>query len=122
MGGAVFERKLVSPEEFRSAFELLSLLGVNCTHGCCRNASSDACPLRLENPGGNAYGIPETCHPDCLRSEISMLHNMFKNKKVEPLEHYLHCSKCGKIVSTQVPKGTIVRAYIECPECAEREL
>lgn len=27
------------------------------------------------------------------------------------------CSKCGKSVSTEVPDETIVRAWVECPEC-----
>ncbi len=31
----------------------------------------------------------------------------------------IHCSTCGKTVSTEVPDGTTVRAYIECPECIE---
>lgn len=30
------------------------------------------------------------------------------------------CSSCGKTVSTEVPDGTIIRAYIECPECIEK--
>lgn len=29
----------------------------------------------------------------------------------------LHCSVCGKNVSTEVPDGTIVRAFIQCPDC-----
>ncbi len=33
----------------------------------------------------------------------------------------LRCSRCGKSVSTPVPTGTLVRAWIECPECLERE-
>ncbi len=31
----------------------------------------------------------------------------------------LHCSKCGKTVSTDVADETIVRAWIECPECIQ---
>jgi hypothetical protein len=31
----------------------------------------------------------------------------------------LRCSGCGQSVSTPVPVGTIVRAYLECPECLE---
>jgi len=31
------------------------------------------------------------------------------------------CMKCGKSVSTPVPKGTLVRAWVECPECIEKE-
>ena len=32
----------------------------------------------------------------------------------------LHCNRCGKVVSTPVPDDTIVRAWIECPECVEK--
>jgi hypothetical protein len=32
----------------------------------------------------------------------------------------IHCYKCGKSVSTPVPTGTVVRAFIECPECIEK--
>lgn len=30
------------------------------------------------------------------------------------------CNKCGKPVSTEVPEGTIIRAWVECPECVEK--
>lgn len=30
------------------------------------------------------------------------------------------CSSCGKPVSTEVPEDTVVRAFIECPECIEK--
>lgn len=33
----------------------------------------------------------------------------------------LCCSRCGKPVSTEIPDGTIVRAWIECPECIEKQ-
>jgi len=33
----------------------------------------------------------------------------------------LKCSNCGKSVSTEVPDKTIIRAWIECPECLEME-
>jgi len=29
----------------------------------------------------------------------------------------IKCSQCGKAVSTEVPEGTVVRAWVECPEC-----
>ena len=32
----------------------------------------------------------------------------------------LTCTTCGKPVSTLVPEATVVRAYIECPECIEK--
>lgn len=32
----------------------------------------------------------------------------------------LHCFNCGKIVSTEVPDGTIFRAVAQCPECAAK--
>jgi DNA-directed RNA polymerase subunit RPC12/RpoP len=33
----------------------------------------------------------------------------------------LQCLSCGKQVSTTLPKSTIVRAIITCPECYEKE-
>ena len=30
----------------------------------------------------------------------------------------IKCCRCGKSVSTEVPNNTIIRAWIECPECA----
>ena len=29
----------------------------------------------------------------------------------------IHCNRCGKSVSTEVPEETVVRAWVECPEC-----
>lgn len=29
----------------------------------------------------------------------------------------IHCNQCGKSVSSEVPSDTIVRAWVECPEC-----
>lgn len=37
-----------------------------------------------------------------------------------PTDDRLHCWSCGKSVSSPVPPNTIVRAYLECPECIER--
>jgi len=34
---------------------------------------------------------------------------------------YIICTNCGKRVSSHpVPKETVIRAWIECPECTER--
>lgn len=33
----------------------------------------------------------------------------------------IYCCKCGKSVSSQVPDNTIVRAWVECPECVEKQ-
>jgi hypothetical protein len=33
----------------------------------------------------------------------------------------LTCNNCGKIVSTEVPDNTVVRACLECPECIEKQ-
>lgn len=33
----------------------------------------------------------------------------------------IKCSRCGKSVSTPVPLNTVVRAWIECPECIEKK-
>lgn len=32
----------------------------------------------------------------------------------------IHCNKCGKSVSSEVPDDTIVRAWVECPECVAK--
>jgi hypothetical protein len=32
----------------------------------------------------------------------------------------LTCNNCGKVVSTEVPDNTIVRGWIDCPECIEK--
>jgi len=34
----------------------------------------------------------------------------------------LKCMICGKEISTEVPDDTIVRGFIECPECIEKEI
>lgn len=31
----------------------------------------------------------------------------------------IYCNQCGKSVSTEVPDDTIVRAWVECPECVK---
>lgn len=31
------------------------------------------------------------------------------------------CNICGKPVSSEVPDDTIVRAWVECPECIEKQ-
>jgi DNA-directed RNA polymerase subunit RPC12/RpoP len=33
----------------------------------------------------------------------------------------LRCNKCHKPVSSEVPEDTVVRAWIECPECIEEK-
>jgi hypothetical protein len=33
----------------------------------------------------------------------------------------LRCNRCGKELSTPIPEDTVVRAWIECPECIEVE-
>lgn len=32
----------------------------------------------------------------------------------------LRCSQCGKVVSTEVPDGTVVMAFIQCPDCIRK--
>ena len=31
----------------------------------------------------------------------------------------LHCNACSKSVSNEVPEETVVRAWLECPECTK---
>lgn len=45
---------------------------------------------------------------------------MAKKPEHQPTDS-IHCSRCGKLVSSPVPAGTIVRAFIECPECVEKQ-
>lgn len=33
----------------------------------------------------------------------------------------IYCSRCGASVSSEVPDNTIIRAWVECPECIEKE-
>lgn len=33
----------------------------------------------------------------------------------------LWCCRCGKSISSEVPEGTVLRAYAECPECIEQQ-
>ncbi len=33
----------------------------------------------------------------------------------------LTCNRCGKSVSNEMPDDTVVRAWIECPECIAKE-
>jgi len=34
---------------------------------------------------------------------------------------YIKCIECGKIVSTEVPDNTVLRAVAICPECIEKD-
>lgn len=52
---------------------------------------------------------------------IKALERIVASLEVEMPER-VHCSRCGKPVSTPVPKKTIVRAWVECPECIEKEV
>lgn len=41
----------------------------------------------------------------------------------DPVEmQQLRCNRCAKTVSTLVPDGTIIRAWVECPECLAIEI
>lgn len=33
----------------------------------------------------------------------------------------IRCMRCGTPVSSEVPDDTIIRAYVQCPECIEKE-
>ena len=34
----------------------------------------------------------------------------------------VHCSRCGKRVSNELLEEILVRAWVECPECIEKQL
>lgn len=38
-----------------------------------------------------------------------------------PAQERIWCMHCGKSVSSPVPAGTVVRAWVECPECIEKK-
>ena len=63
----------------------------------------------------------------CLQCQISIIADHKYGKNIEPVPHgitpveTINCSRCGKAVSTPVPTGTIVRAFMECPECVEKQ-
>ena len=33
----------------------------------------------------------------------------------------IKCNVCGQPTSTEVPNGTVVRAFVECPECSTKD-
>ncbi len=41
--------------------------------------------------------------------------------EVGVLRERILCMNCGGSVSSPVPKGTVVRAWVECPECIEKK-
>ena len=56
--------------------------------------------------------------PPCGRKECGM---PMKPHILQEEMIRLNCNGCGKYVSTPVPADTIIRAWIECPECVERQ-
>ena len=34
----------------------------------------------------------------------------------------IKCNVCGKSVSTEVPDETVIRAWVSCPECIEKDV
>lgn len=73
-----------------------------------------------------SFKIPNSYDGDILRIFLSE----FLNCPATPVYHCkaedtsqmepLRCVHCGKAVSTPVPTNTVVRAYIECPECISK--
>ena len=43
-----------------------------------------------------------------------------KKKQLEKSTRKLKCNGCAEDVSTPVPDDTIVRGWIECPKCIEK--
>jgi hypothetical protein len=37
------------------------------------------------------------------------------------MANYVACSRCGKAVSREVDGNLVVRAFVECPECVEKQ-
>lgn len=55
------------------------------------------------------------------RDLIQYIRTMEGAPGVETTPHQVACSNCGKGVSSPVPRGTVVRAWVMCPECVESE-
>lgn len=34
---------------------------------------------------------------------------------------FIRCNQCGTVVSNEVPDGTVIRAWIVCLKCTEKE-
>jgi len=34
----------------------------------------------------------------------------------------LRCNKCGESASSEVPDNTVLRGWVECPECIEKDI
>ena len=49
------------------------------------------------------------------RNDNGMIRNKTK------LTKQIQCSNCGEVVSTPVPTNTVIRAWVECPECIEKK-
>jgi len=37
------------------------------------------------------------------------------------MTEYIRCSRCSKRVSSPVSEDTVIRAWIECPECLQKQ-
>ena len=37
------------------------------------------------------------------------------------MKEYIRCSRCFKRVSSPIPTGIVVRAWVECPECIQHQ-
>ena len=54
-----------------------------------------------------------------LCNPFELIHEYYGLKLQEAeKQRDVHCSTCGKVVSG---KGGIIRAYVECPECIEKQ-
>jgi hypothetical protein len=55
-------------------------------------------------------GVKHALTPEAFNALISRL-------TAPPHFESINCSRCGERVSSMVPEGTMVRAFVECPEC-----
>ena len=64
-------------------------------------------------------------NPDWIKRNYPDTFKIIVHLEKQPREVKVHCSKCGKGVSGIDPtlKGNqlVVRAWVECPECIEKE-
>jgi len=50
-------------------------------------------------------------------NEVEPKHTVSEPVPKSESQKVIHCSRCGKGVSTAVPSDTVIRAWVECPEC-----
>lgn len=56
---------------------------------------------------------------DLFKKTVPVVELCPKHRPVSIATMKIKCNVCGKAVSTLVPATTLIRAWVECPECIE---